>query len=751
MPFVKLTSFIAAISSCCTMLNDALGVQPNRAIRRHAIIFVLDYVSLSDLLSARPPKIMRLLSSGGIAALCTRTGGAFNPANACVTIACGDRVAVSSDGEVALNIFEPFETGYALSAYERYTGRSIRSSKVSIVLPYVEGLKRSLVKSFHRVTPFALGDLIKASGMRAAVIGCDDTSLEHAPDSLFRHAALIASSSDGVIPLGDVSKRMLMRNAKAPFGVSINMEAFDEELKRCFASADLITIDIGETYRAALHAARSSDKIAIAARAAALLKCDEAIGLILGRFNEHKDLLIIFTTASSGALKNELGFIIAYGFGVTKKSLLTSETTRRLGLVSLTDIAPTVLHHLGIRAGVRMVGRRMVSIRADEHVERVRKLIELTSQSDGMLRSVALYFMSILQSLHAMLILIWAAHIRYSRNSTALTLGKVSNGIGAFIMALPISYWCEVILRERIAAPFVTLQFVWLIALLLSAILWTASSGEVRYIVLLSVISFAVMLADAFTGARLQLASIMGYSPYYGGRFYGLGNVGMAAALGCSLLVSCVVSGILTHNLLRLPVWFAIGLLTAVAIGHPNVGANFGGLLSAIPSFGVGYIAMQRIKISWRCVLFVALVLACALVIFVIVDLLRGVEGMSHLGRFVILIREHGFGAFTSMLVTKAVIWWRAFKHAPFTVALCVYALFGAVGVFLIRREVANAVVGDDMLRALVASFACGALLSFLINDSGPITPVVMLSYGWSAIWLIIVRAVGNASLQSRF
>lgn len=739
---------IAVISLCCTMLCIS-NAQPHKGIKRHVIIFVLDYVSFNDLLAIQPPTMMRLISSGGIAALCTRTDGAFNPTNACMTVACGERAAASADGEVALNIFEPFESSDALSAYRRYTGRNLKPNDANVVLPYVEGLKRSLAKRLRIATPFALGDLVKTYGMRTAAIGCDDTSLGYDCGGVFRHAALIASPSDGAIALGDVSKRMLTHDAKAPFGVTVNLKALDEQLEECFASAQLLVIDVGETYRAALYAARAGDEAAAGLKAAALLKCDEALRLIMKRFDERHDLIILFTTTSSGALKNELGFIIAHGAGVMKNSLLTSRTTRRVGLVSLTDIAPTALHHLGIKTDAQMIGRRMTSIKADDCVERVRRLIELTSQSDSLLRPIALYFMSTLQALHAVLILIWAVCLQCRHIKSVVTLRKVSSGIGAFVMMLPVSYWCEIMLRERIAMPFVTLQLLWLVALTLSAVLWITLRSEPRYITLVGVLSLTVVLADAFTGARLQLASIMGYSPYYGGRFYGLGNVGMATALGCSLLLSCALSSALAHGLLRALVWIFIGSLTAIVVGHPNIGANFGGLLSTLPSFVVGYVAMQRMKVSWRGVLFAVIVLLCIFVVFVTIDLLRGVEGMSHFGRFVVLLQERGFEAFTSMLTTKVLIWWRSFKHVPFTVALIACILCAIVCASLLRREIASAITADKMLGALIVSFACGAFVSLLTNDSGPLTPVVMLSYGWSAIWLLIVRAIGNTCGQS--
>lgn len=722
------------------LINDSFCATHDVKSKRRAIVFVFDYVSLDEVLKVQPKVIMHLINSGGIAALCLRTGGAFNPTNACMTVACGDRVAISSDGEIALNIFEPIESSDAMSAYERCTGRKVDPSQVSIVMPYVEGIKRGIMLTSGRAAPFALGESIRGAGMKTAVIGCDDIGLEHDQMSLFRHAALIASPSDGTIPFGDVSKRMLKLNPNTPFGVSVNMEAFSDVLRDCLSNANLLVFDIGETYRAALYAAKMSEEIAMAAKAEALHKCDRALELILKLFDERSDLLIIFTTTTSGKVKNELGFIIAYGHGITDGSLLTSETTRRHGLVTLTDIAPTILHHLGIDPAFHMVGRRMRCIKSTNTVERVKKLIELTTQSDQWLRAAALYFMGSLQTLQAMLVLLWAVSV-YSEEVKAPILARTCNGIGVFVMALPISYWCEVLLRRYLPMPSLALIGVWLIALIISTTLWSAARDELRYIGLLSIVSVVIMLLDAFTGSNLQLASIMGYSPYYGGRFYGLGNVGMPALLGCALSLACTLESALIHARLKAFAWLLISALTTVAIGHPNVGANFGGLLSTVPAFAAGYIAARGIKFNLRRISLILITLACALVVFVTLDLLRGAERTSHIGRFVILIHEGSFAPLASMLKVKALTWWRAFKHVPLTIALCSYAICGSICALLLRRKPIRVTVANETLRAFVASSIVGALTLLLINDSGPLTPVIMLSYGWSAIWLITIRA----------
>jgi len=704
----------------------------------HAILFVLDYVSLSELLEIRPKWMLRLATSGGIAALCTRTGGAMKPLNACMTVAYGDRAIASEDGELAFNVDEPLEYGRAVSVYERCVGRKLKPNEAAIVIPYVEGLKRLNKQIIHRpTTPFALGEILSKHGIKTAVLGCDDTSLEYVPMTLYRHAALIASCSDGIVQYGDVSKDMLSPDPKAPFGITADLHALMEKLRQCFISGvRLIVIDLGETFRAHLYSSRMSDEAAKAVKTTAIAKCDEALGMLLSWFNEHRDLLLIFTTVASGKMKNELGFIIAYGKGVKNNSLLTSATTRRVGLVTLTDIAPTVAHHFGIE--MKVIGQRIDSVRVDKNIERVLNLINITSQTDSSIRPLALYLMGILQTLNALFLLLWCGSTRtqwISNAHKALTL------TGSYIMALPLSYLCEMPLRYIVATPFASLLLAWLIAFALSVGLWVALHDGLRFIAVLSGISFFAILIDALTGSKLQLSSILGYSPFYGGRFYGLGNVGIAVLLGSSIALSYSLSCMFKKPYSKSLLWLSIGVITTLVIGHPSIGANFGGLISAFSSFAVGYLALKRLKPSLRSTVVVFIGLIFVLAVLIIIDLAKGTYSASHIGRLIIMIKEQGYEVLTGMILAKVLVWWRAFRHVVFTIALSAYAISGVSCVLLLKEKIALLLKQSEVAACMMA-LTCGTFVVLVTNDSGPITPVVMLAYVWTSLSLTLTQRI---------
>jgi hypothetical protein len=710
------------------------------------ILFVLDNVSLSELIEARPKWMLRLATSGGIAALCTRTGGAMKPVNACITVAYGDKAVASEDGELAFNVDEPLEFGRAVSVYERCVGRKLKPDEATVVIPYVEGLKKLNMQIIRRpITPFALGEMLNRHGIKTAVLGCDDTSFEYAPTALYRHSALIASCSSGIVQCGDVSKDMLLPDPKAPFGITANLHALREKLRQCFLSGvRFVVIDIGETFRAHLCSSRMSDEAAKSTKIKAIAKCDEALGMLLSWFNKDRDLLLIFTTVASGKMQNELGFVIAYGKGVKNSSLLTSATTRRVGLVALTDIAPTVAHHFGIELNV--IGQRMDSVHAEGNIETVLKLINATSQTDSFVRPLALFLMGILQALNALLLLLWCVSIR---SRWASNVHKALILTGSYIMALPLSYLCEMPLRHMVVMPFASLLLAWLIALVLSIGLWTALNDGLRFVAVMSGVSFFAMLVDALAGSRLQLSSILGYSPFYGGRFYGLGNVGMSALLGSSIALSYSLSCMFKKPHSKSLLWLLIGVITTFVVGHPSIGANFGGLLSAFASFAVGYLALRRVKLSTRNIAVALVALALVLVAIVTVDFLRGAHGASHIGRFIIMTREQGFGVLTGMMLTKVSVWGRAFRHVAFTVALSAYVISGVLCALLLKEEM-TALLKRNEVMACTMALVFGAFVSLVTNDSGPITPVVMLAYVWTSLSLTLVPSISEkASAQS--
>lgn len=708
----------------------------------HAVVFVLDCISLRDVIQMQPPTLMTIINGGAVAALCTRTAVGPSPIGGCLTVASGSRAYGVDEADLVFNTWEPLEDDTAGRVFRRCTQFPIDSN--AIVAPYISIIKRlNERRSHYPQLLFALGEALSENGVHRAVIGCDDTSISYADSGFHRHAALIALDAHGRAPIGNVSKHLLMRDAVAPYGVRTNPQAFALALKEAWRRARFIVIDPGDTYRAASYAQRTLDKVAEALQRKALQWVDALLAEVLKHFHPDHDLLIVFTPTVSLKQHYEMGFLVAYGADITPGALLTTPTTRRVGLVTLTDIAPTLLRFFNIDAKAPMTGRPMKCIPSlKSAVEHTLQLIRKTSITDGFLRRAGLTSMCALEII-AMLLIMTAAMLAES----ALPILKrcaqyaaISGGIAATILLfVPLAYMCGYAVLPFELSPTLLLILMWCTAIISALMLRALLPSALMFVTIACGLTALVQFLDAIYGAPLALSSILGYSPYYGGRFYGLGNVTMAVMLGSSLMLACTAGVFTRCAFVNALSWLGIGTLTLIAIGHPAIGANMGGALTTLPAFIAGYIALRGWKPRWWYIVAVICAIALLLSIIIAIDLARGAGGASHFGRFALLIAEGGITALWEMVAIKAAIWWRAFRHVMWTVAFIV-CIIAATGVTIAQwHRIQRLWYQEPAFRASAVAFIVAAIIGLLLNDSGPQTPATLFIYGWSGIALIFI------------
>src|SRR5439155_20377623 len=233
----------------------------------------------------------------------------------------------------------------------------------------------------------------------------------------------------------------------------------------------------------------------------------------------------------------------------------------------------------------------------------------------------------------------------------------------------------------------------------------------------------ALLVADVATGARLQVASVLGYAPTGAGRFYGIGNGAFGVLGAATVLAAAGHLGRAPRRTDALAAVAALFGLVVVVDGAPTLGADGGGVVTLVPVLAVVLVALARHRVSWRVVAAGALGAVVVIALVVGVDLLRPAADRTHLGRTV------ADGTVFTTVARKASTNVRVLTHSVWAWMLPVAALLLG-GLARRWRGAAHEV------RVGAAGALAVAVLGYVVNDSGVVVagPALALLCPFAAI-----------------
>ena len=435
---------------------------------------------------------------------------------------------------------------------------------------------------------------------------------------------------------------------------------------------------------------------------------------------------------------------------------LQSRSTGQPGLVQLTDLAPSVLQHLGIPRPASLGGAPIEFVPAGESSDqsaskRLQALLDYDQSSHEVRGLVQPFFYGwvLLQ-----LVLYLSAALRWKRGwSTEARRHRLlmdTRGLATIAATVPVSTFLANLLPWwRFSVPMVGL--VASVALFAGPISVLALLGPWHRrpfgpMGVVCVTTLAVLTLDVMTGSRLQLSSLMGLQPVIGGRFYGMGNVTFALfATATLLLCTAVGNHLVTIGQPR----YAAGAVAAIGLGAvivdawPSLGSDLGGPPALLPAVILLVMAILQIRLTWLRGLAIGGGVGAFLVLLGLLDWLRPAESRSHLGRFVqtmldggawdIIVRKLGqnttllFANPLSLLIPVVLVlfayilarpnWWAA---AP------------------LRRPFARFQLLRTGLIAIVVMWVIGAAL----NDSGAAIPAVGATLACPLVIAVALRTL---------
>lgn len=389
--------------------------------------------------------------------------------------------------------------------------------------------------------------------------------------------------------------------------------------------------------------------------------------------------------------------ILGPGF---RAKVLYSPTTRRTGLVAATDMAPTILDHLGVKEPKQMEGR-VIEARSDGNAEDVRERMARLDVVVGR-RGAAL------RTFGAALVLLgiglWSARRRAGLRAAAR------------ISFLAVLWLPGVALVTAAVAPS---RLAEMLALALGSVALGAITDRLVPWPLAPAVPAAIVFGahaiDLARGSPLIGASLAGPNPKGGARFFGIGNE-LEAILSLEVLLGLGAALTLVKRE-YVPRMFALGcLIAAVVIGSGRLGADVGGVITLGAGAAGAVLASMGGRLTRRRIVIAALVPVAAVLGLVALDLLT--SGGAHLTRTV--VHGNGVGEITDIIQRRFKISFNGLKNIP--VAIVCAAGIVCMVLALRRRDRLYAPLRDHpaFMAGIWGSFSA-TVIGALSNDSGPV------------------------------
>jgi hypothetical protein len=703
--------------------------EASRVRASKVVVFGIPGLSWDDVDTGRMPTLDRLLRTGAVSATSVRTlSGQPNTTEGYATLGAGTRVAAEDVGGFAFDAESVLEGGTAAQALARRTGRPVDGEVAVIGGPATQKLNNGKYLTSH---PGALADALHRAGRTIAVVGNADTGYalgERA--SLLRPAAAAAMDSGGSVDVGAVSRDLLRPDPDAPFGYAADRREVLFEVERSIAAADVVVVDPGDLDRAAEFAPLASSAVGERARQRALRATDDLLAEVAERVPDDGLLVVVSVVPPGG--KWHLTPTILAGKDVPP-GYLHSPSTRRAGVVTLTDIAPTILASLGVTPPEGMIGHALRFRPGAVDVDRFRTLDRDAAYREGIYLPLTLTNI-ILQALLYLL-----AIVAFGRLGGA---GRAGPWLRAMVLGIAAYPLATFVFR---AVPDVAELGVGGIAVLLAidvvivALALRARRHPLSPLSWILACTVAMLALDVATGARLQTSSLLGYSLHTAARFTGFGNTAFATLASTAVLLGAIHVAYAPRRREALVACACLFAFVVVIDGSPPLGSDVGGILTLVPVFGLTILVLSGRRVGPRALLVAGAVTVVALALATGIDLLRPAATRTHLGRLAGDIGKEGVGAFTTTARRKIAANFRSYG-SPWSWAVVIIAVY-MLYVLGWARGWRDLLPPGSAVRAGVVGALAAGLLGYAVNDSGVVvTAVVFVYLGPFLTMLALVR-----------
>ena len=460
------------------------------------------------------------------------------------------------------------------------------------------------------------------------------------------------------------------------------------------------------------------------ARNAALRAADAAAGRIIAAAPAGARIIVAGLGDDAAAQLRAI-IVAGPGFG---PGLLRASSTRQPGIVTITDLTPSLLRWRGAAVPAGLTGAVIGSAGRSSLSSAIRDLTGQDTAAQVYAATIGWFFLIYAVAevaLFALLAVVLRGdepRARRRRVAAYRTAGVAATAVPAGTFLSSLVPWPQL---PHPAVLLYGLGLAWAAVIAVVALTgpWRRSTfGSPGFVCAVTV---TVIGLDVLTGSHLQLGTPFGLSALEAGRFYGIGNNALGVYASAAILTGAWaglagLSGPRGSRRRGVAAAAVIAVVVVVICGWPGFGTKVGGTIALVPSFLVLLAGLARVRISVR---LAALVLVSGLVVIGLIAVISynvPAAGPSDISDFV---RQILHGDALSILHRKASANVGSLTETWFTpVVPLVVLVTGAMLAWPLRlrqRTLAMALRAQPVLRTTLFSVWLVCLLGWLADDSG--------------------------------
>jgi len=392
--------------------------------------------------------------------------------------------------------------------------------------------------------------------------------------------------------------------------------------------------------------------------------------------------------------------------------------------VTLTDVAPTLLDVLGASVPTAMPGRPFGYVPGPADLEALARLDRDAAHRERV-------YLPTLAAFVAVQALVYLLVSAFSRAGRPRLPGWWRPGLRLAVLGVAAFPLATFLTRALAFLPGAAPGDLALLVVVDAAVVAVAVPARRSPLSALGWIlgaTTAVLVVDVATGARLQPAAILGYSPHTAGRFHGLGNTAFAVLGATAILAGALHLAHAPRRREALAAVAAMWALVVVVDAAPVLGRDVGGILSLVPVMGLAFAVLAGRRLTGRRVAYVVAATLALLALATAADLARPPGTRTHLGRLAAEVAEDGVQPLLNTIARRASVTLEAVRTSVWAWAVPVVAALLLHRLVWRRWGTPLLPAGSPVRIGAVAVLAFG-LLGSAVNDSGVVVLAVALVY----------------------